>query len=92
MVLSSLRLIRALSRNATRRPASSGTGGTHGAAAQKAAGRFLRNPLVIAMVLALVLRASGRALPQETVKAVRILALVAPLRRGLTAGTGRAGI
>lgn len=58
---------------------SSGMGGTLGAAAQKAAGRFLRNPLVIAVVLALVLRASGLSLPQEAVKAVRMLASVAPV-------------
>lgn len=58
---------------------SSGAGGTLGAAARKAGALFLRNPLVIAVVLALALRASGLALPQEAANAVRMLASVAPV-------------
>lgn len=49
------------------------------AAAAKAAGSFLRNPLVAAVALALALRLSGLALPGGISQTVKMVASVAPV-------------
>lgn len=57
----------------------SGSSGGINAAARKAAASFLRNPLVIAVVLALTVRVSGAPLPTEAVRAIEMIASVAPV-------------
>ncbi len=57
----------------------SGAGGGINAAARKAGASFLRNPLVIAVALALAVRSSGAPLPIEAVKVIEMISSVAPV-------------
>lgn len=58
---------------------SSGSSGGINAAARKAVASFLRNPLVIAVALALAVRISGATLPREAIKAIEMISSVAPV-------------
>ncbi len=56
----------------------SGTGGGIWVATRKGVASFVRNPLVIAVTLALAVRVSGVTLPSEAVKAIGMISAVAP--------------
>ncbi len=58
---------------------SSGAGGGIAAAARKAGASFVRNPLVLAVVLALAVRFTGTPLPREAVRAIEMISSVAPI-------------